>query len=117
MTASLSKNYFQKAKLGLKTKIRTFYRDIIGCELDEVNPNLDIFVFPDKETYGVMYTEADDFVLSDDEYKKSTWMSLSSPDRDNFIKEIKNLGVEEIPENSDENNFFFQAPGGQVFVV
>ncbi len=117
MSNSISINYFQKASEKRKAEIRTFYGDILGWRMQEVNSGMDIFSFDEKSTYGIQYVNADDEWLDDKEFTKSTWMSIKSDDRDSLISKMKEFGVTEMPEISDANNFFFQAPGGQVYVV
>ena len=117
MENTISINYFQKAGVGLKARIREFYGEILGWKLEEVSPRLDIFTFAEASTYGVQYTDDHHSVLSDEGYRKSTWLSIRSERRDELVESIKRFGVEELLEQSDESNYFFQAPGGQVYVV
>ena len=115
MPNPISVNYFQKANAGQRKRIRAFYGTVLGWEMREINPALDIFSCSEEITYGVRYVPADQLALTDEQYIGSTWMSIRADDRAELVAKIKEFGVTELPEQSDENNFFFQAPGGQVY--
>jgi len=115
MSNPISVNYFQKARADAKERIRAFYGEVLGWEMREINPDLDIFSCSEEITYGIRYLSADQVALTDEQYAGSTWMSICAEDRSALVAKIKEFGVTELPEQSDENNFFFQAPGGQVY--
>ena len=113
----MGSNYFQRASLREKDRVREFYGNVLEWELNEIHEGLDIFGAESGTTYGVQYTEDDQAVLTEEQFFKSTWLSLRCEDRTSLIEAIRRLGVTELPDQSDENNFFFHAPGGQVYVV
>jgi len=115
MPNPISVNYFQKASADEQGRIRAFYGTVLGWEVREINPALDIFSCSEEITYGVRYLPADQLTLTAEQYGASTWMSIRADDRGELVARIKEFGVTELPEQSDENNFFFQAPGGQVY--
>lgn len=117
MPNAININYFQKAAAKDKARIQEFYGNVLGWERKEVSPDLDIFSFDEKSTYGIQYSDDEAEWLEDKLYEKSTWMSLRTDEREALLARIKDFGVNEFPEQSNDRNYFFQAPGGQVYVV
>jgi len=115
MANPISVNYMQRASAEEKERVRTFYGDVLGWELQEIHAGLDIFSCSDELTYGVQYVPADKVALTAQQYLGATWMSIKAEDRTELVAKIQEFGVTELPEQSDENNYFFQAPGGQVY--
>jgi len=115
MSNPIGVNYFQSANAAEKERIRAFYGTVLGWERNEINPGLDIFSCSEEITYGVRYLPADQLTLTDAQYSRSTWMSIRADDRDALVARIKEFGVTDLPDHSDENNYFFQAPGGQIY--
>ncbi|MHC4956321.1 MAG: hypothetical protein ACYTGZ_20965 [Planctomycetota bacterium] len=116
MANPISVNYMQRASVDEKERVREFYGAVLGWEVQEIHPGLDIFSCSDAITYGVQYLASDAVTLTDQQYLGATWMSIKADDRGELVPRIKAFGVTELPEQSDDNNFFFQAPGGQVYV-
>ena len=117
MANVIGPNFFQKALKSEKARIRGFYQDIIGWKLNEVNPDMDIFSFSEEATYGIQYTDDTQSLLTESEFGKSTWLAIKAEDRAELVAKIKEFGVTELAEMSDDNNFFFHAPGGQVYAL
>jgi predicted enzyme related to lactoylglutathione lyase len=111
----ISVNYMQRTSAENKERVRAFYGDVLAWELEEIHPGLDIFSC-EEITYGVQYLPPDKVLLSNEQFRSATWMSIKAEDRKALIAKMKQFGVTELPEQSDDNNFFFQAPGGQVYV-
>ena len=116
MANPISVNYMQRTSVEGKERVREFYGDVLGWELNEINAGLDIFSCSDQLTYGVRYLPAAEVALTDEQYLGATWMSIRADERSELVARIKAFGVTELPAQSDENNYFFQAPGGQVYV-
>jgi len=116
MANPISVNYMQRASFEDKERVREFYGAVLEWELQEIHPGLDIFSCSDEITYGIQYGPADRITLTDQQYRSATWMSIKADDRSQLVARIKAFGVTELPEQSDESSYFFQAPGGQVFV-
>jgi len=112
MANPISVNYFQRAAAAEKARVRGFYGEVLGWERSEINENLDVFA-NGEQTYGVRYLP--EAPLTDEQYRAATWLSLKPDDRADLVARLKAFGVTELPERSDENNFFFQAPGGQIY--
>jgi hypothetical protein len=115
MPNPISVNYMQRTSDELKDRVRGFYAGVLGWEMSEIHPRLDIFSCSDEVTYGVQYVPADRVPLTAEQFLGATWMSIKADDREDLVARIKAFGVTEIPEQSDEHNYFFQAPGGQVY--
>ena len=116
MVNPISVNYMQRTDVEKKERVRAFYRDVLGWELQQISAGLDIFSCSDEITYGVQYLPAESDALTDEQFLGATWMSIKADDRNELVAKIRAFGVTELPEQSDENNYFFQAPGGQVYV-
>ncbi|MHC4960183.1 MAG: VOC family protein [Planctomycetota bacterium] len=116
MANPISVNYMQRANVESKDRVRAFHSDVLGWELSEINPVLDIFSCDGGITYGVRYLPADEVPLTEQQYLGATWMSINADDRGALVARLQDFGVTELPEQSDDNNYFFQAPGGQVYV-
>ena len=106
-------NYLQRTATENKASVRVFYGDVLGWECSEIHHGLDVFS-SGEQTYGVRYVGS--APLTDEQYRAATWLSIRADDRAALVAKIQTFGVTELPEQSDENNYFFQAPGGQVSV-
>ena len=116
MANPIGVSYMQWTSVQEKERVREFYGEVLGWELQEVNAELDVFSYSDEITYGVGYLPSEKVALTAEQYVGSTWMSIRPDDRSQLVARIKAFGVTELPEHSNENNYFFQAPGGQVYV-
>lgn len=97
-----------------REKVRSFYKDILQCEmLTSPRPDFDIFQFQNNTFYGVFYTED---CLTDKDHVKATWLEIKTKDVQKLKNEVIKFGVTEI-DYADKANFYFQAPGGQVFRI
>jgi len=98
----------------LRERARTFYGEILGCKrLESPAPVLDLFEFEGGFVLGLFFGD-DAQVLPEPEYLKATWLELKTADVDGLRRKLEAFGVHEVP-YPDNNRFFFQAPGGQVF--
>lgn len=116
MPNPISVNFMQRTSDEVKDRVRAFYGGVLGWEMSEIHPSLDIFSCSEEITYGVQYVPSDRVPLTDEQFLGATWMSIKADDREDLVTRIKAFGVTELTAQSDESNYFFQAPGGQVYV-
>ena len=110
---------------GERERIRKFYRDVLGCQLNRELEDKDDFRIgedyyisflyggpggkePDK---GAVYAQADS--LSDDDFLKAIYLELKTDDVTGMRLRITDFGVKVLP--VPDPHLYFQAPGGQVF--
>ena len=108
-----------------RERIRSFYRDVLGCTLKREFDDKDDFrigddfhlafiyaagsgVSPDK---GVTYGAKD--ALSDDAFLKAIFLELKTDDVQGMRQKITAFGVKVL--DVPDPRLYFQAPGGQVF--
>lgn len=116
MVNPIGANYMQRTSVDSKEHVRSFYGDVLGWERNEISPSFEVYSCSDEITFGVEYLDAGSATLTEEQFRSATWMSIRADDRDDLVARIKKFGVHEFAEISDEKNFFFQAPGGQVYV-
>jgi len=100
------------AAVSSREKIKKFYGEILGCQI-KPHPDkpTDIVQFPDGVFMGINYEK--DF-LSENQALQGAWLELKTDDPAGMKEKLLNFGVREI-EYPDKSNFYFQAPGGQVY--
>ena len=108
-----------------RDRIRTFYRDIIGCELMREFDDKDDFRLGDDFYIAFLYaggrgvdvdqgvSYAADDALSDDDFLKAIFLELKTDDVDLMRERIIGFGVRIL--SVPDPHLYFQAPGGQVF--
>ena len=94
-------------------RIRSFYRDVLGCTLTKETPDVDYIKFHEGFFVAVLYQDS---VSSDEELRRSIWLELRCDDPEELQKRILARGVHRI-DMPDTAHLYFQAPGGQVFRV
>jgi catechol 2,3-dioxygenase-like lactoylglutathione lyase family enzyme len=94
-------------------RIRSFYKDVLGCELTKQTPDVDYIRFEDNFFLAVLYA---DQALTDQDARASIWLELRSDDPAALNRRITEFGVHRI-EMPGAEHLYFQAPGGQVFRV
>ena len=95
-----------------RTRIQTFYRDVLGCTVD-VKPTADLVWLRSDFYLGIVY---EDSALSKDDMLKSVWLELRTDEPDRLKDAVLEFGLTEL-EHEDNDHFYFQAPGGQVFRI
>jgi len=108
-----------------RDRIRAFYRDVLGCNLNRSFPTKDDFRIgadyyisflyggtgegePDK---GATYSQEE--ALSDDDFLKEIFLELKTDEVKTMRQKITAFGVKVLP--VPDSHLYFQAPGGQVF--
>jgi catechol 2,3-dioxygenase-like lactoylglutathione lyase family enzyme len=109
-----------------RDRIRTFYRDVLGCTItrelgdkDDMRLGDDFhiaFLYArgrEGQTVdaGVVYAAED--ALSDDDFLKSIFLELKTDDVPAMRRKIIAFGVKVL--DVPDAHLYFQAPGGQVF--
>jgi hypothetical protein len=103
----------------VRPRLQRFYRDVLGCALGKgpEHPggpkDTDLIRFANGFTIVVHYSDA---ALSDADLKKSIWLELVSDNAAQLERSIQAFGIEPF-DYFDNDHFYFQAPGGQVFRV
>lgn len=108
-----------------RDKIRTFYRDVLGCKLVREFDDKDDFRVGDGFYIAFLYAsgrgvEADKGVpyaaedaLSDDDFLKAIFLELRTEDVEEMRRRIVASGVKVL--DVPDVHLYFQAPGGQVW--
>lgn len=108
-----------------RDRIRTFYRDILHCELTREFDDKDDFRMGDSFYMAFLYgsgdghqadkgvTYAANDVLSDDDFLKAIFLELKADDVEDMRQKIVGFGVRVL--DVPDPHLYFQAPGGQVF--
>ena len=108
-----------------RDRIRTFYRDVLGCKLTRQLDDKDDFRIGDGFHIAFLYQSGDgrevdkgvtyaaEEALSDEDFLKAIFLELKVDDVEKMRKNIVAFGVKvlEVP----DPHLYFQAPGGQVF--
>jgi len=95
-----------------RDRIQVFYRDVLGCKV-EMKPNADLVWLRSDFYLGIVY---EDSALSKDDMLKSVWLELRTDEPDRLKEAVLKFGLSEL-EYGDNEHFYFQAPGGQVFRI
>jgi hypothetical protein len=74
---------------------------------------INLFVLDDGFVLGALYCE-DNEVLSEAEHLKAAWLDIKSKEVESVRRRLVEFGVEQV-NYVDKAQFYFQAPGGQVF--
>ncbi|MEO7033160.1 MAG: VOC family protein [Polyangiaceae bacterium] len=96
-----------------QSRIRSFYTDVLGCELTKQTSDVDYIRFGAGFFLAVLYQNE---ALSEDNARASIWLELQATDPAMLTKRIVEFGVHRI-EIPGAEHLYFQAPGGQVFRV
>jgi catechol 2,3-dioxygenase-like lactoylglutathione lyase family enzyme len=94
-----------------RDRIRSFYRDVLGCPMTKKSDRADFFKIGNTFYLGVIY---DDAAQSPKDRFQSIWLELRTDHPEELKQKILQFGIAEI-EYWDKEHFYFQAPGGQVF--
>lgn len=96
-----------------RERLRTFYRDVLGCKVIAKSKASDLIHLGPSFYIGVNYDAA---ALSDSGGQKAIWLELRADDPEALREKILQFGIKGI-EFWDKDHFYFQAPGGQVFRI
>ncbi len=110
-TVSLGANSKIAALLSERERIQQFYRDVLGCDVD-FKPEADLIWLRPDFYLGVVY---EDPAAGESQLLMAIWLELRVERPEELKEKILRFGVTTIEYPRDEDHFYFQAPGGQVF--
>jgi catechol 2,3-dioxygenase-like lactoylglutathione lyase family enzyme len=93
-------------------RIRTFYRDVLGCKITRDTEQKDDVCMGDNFYIAVLY-ESDGVALDPDSFLKATYLELKSDNVEEMREKIVASGVQVL--EMQDPHLYFQAPGGQVW--
>jgi catechol 2,3-dioxygenase-like lactoylglutathione lyase family enzyme len=93
-------------------RIRSFYRDVLGCKITREGDRKDDFRIGDNAYIAFLY-EDEAVTLSESECLKAIYLELKADDIDEMRQNIVAFGVKVL--DVPDPHLYFQAPGGQVF--
>ena len=94
-----------------RDRIRSFYRDVLGCELVGATEQKDDFRIGEDFYLAVLY-ERDGVALDESGFAKAIYLELKADDVDGLRQKIVAFGVTVL--DVQDPHLYFQAPGGQV---
>jgi catechol 2,3-dioxygenase-like lactoylglutathione lyase family enzyme len=95
-----------------KGRIRTFYRDVLGCEIVREGDHKDDVRMGDDFYIAFLY-EDEGVALDESELLKAIYLELRADDAEETRQKIVAFGVKVL--DVPDPHLYFQAPGGQVF--
>lgn len=101
------------APIPQRDKIRSFYQQVLGCDLVVAQETMDVMRFTNDFFLGISYEPEH---LEEKHFLLAMWLELKTPEPNELKKKLQEFGVKEI-EYKDKNHFYFHAPGGQVYRV
>jgi hypothetical protein len=97
-----------------KNEIRKFYSEVLQAKITKQTNTMDYFKIEDF-FLAVIY---DNTALSDELLLKSIWLEIKTDEPEKLKQSILGFGAKEVKSPMPHSiQFFFQAPGGQVFRV
>jgi catechol 2,3-dioxygenase-like lactoylglutathione lyase family enzyme len=94
-----------------KERIRTFYRDVLGCRIVREGDEKDDFCLGGDFYIACMY-EDEDVALDEFGFLKAIYLELMTDNVDEMREKIVAFGVKVL--DVPDPHLYFQAPGGQV---
>jgi catechol 2,3-dioxygenase-like lactoylglutathione lyase family enzyme len=95
-----------------QSRIRQFYRDVLGCEIIRERDEKDDFRLGGNFYIGVLY-EDESVALDQRGFSKAIYLELQADDVEELRQRIVDFGVNVL--DMQDPHLYFQAPGGQVF--
>jgi catechol 2,3-dioxygenase-like lactoylglutathione lyase family enzyme len=95
-----------------QSRIRQFYRDVLGCEIIRESDEKDDFRLGGNFYIGVLY-EDESVALDQRGFSKAIYLELQADDVEELRQRIVDFGVNVL--DMQDPHLYFQAPGGQVF--
>jgi catechol 2,3-dioxygenase-like lactoylglutathione lyase family enzyme len=95
-----------------QSRIRQFYRDVLGCEIIRESDQKDDFRLGGNFYIGVLY-EDESVALDQRGFSKAIYLELQADDVEELRQRIVDFGVNVL--DMQDPHLYFQAPGGQVF--
>jgi catechol 2,3-dioxygenase-like lactoylglutathione lyase family enzyme len=95
-----------------QSRIRQFYRDVLGCEIIRERDEKDDFRLGGNFYIGVLYEDVS-VALDQRGFSKAIYLELQADDVEELRQRIVDFGVNVL--DMQDPHLYFQAPGGQVF--
>jgi catechol 2,3-dioxygenase-like lactoylglutathione lyase family enzyme len=95
-----------------QSRIRQFYRDVLGCEIIRESDEKDDFRLGGNFYIGVLYEDVS-VALDQRGFSKAIYLELQADDVEELRQRIVDFGVNVL--DMQDPHLYFQAPGGQVF--
>jgi catechol 2,3-dioxygenase-like lactoylglutathione lyase family enzyme len=95
-----------------KDRIRSFYRDVLGCEIMREGDEKDDFRMGGNFYIALLY-ESEGVALDDNGFLKAIYLELKTDNVEEMRQKIVDFGVKVL--DVPDPHLYFQAPGGQVF--
>lgn len=94
-----------------RDRIRSFYRDVLGCELTRATDDKDDLRIGEDFYVAILY-EADGVAMDESGFLKAIYLELKTDDVEELRQRIVAFGVKVL--DMQDPHLYFQAPGGQV---
>ncbi len=94
-----------------RTAVRAVYQGVLGATRDEPKPELDVFVFQDRQI-GFYYSEREH--LTEAQHLLGVWLEFDVHDVAEVQRGLLEAGAVRLPYD-DHAQPYFQGPGGLVF--
>jgi catechol 2,3-dioxygenase-like lactoylglutathione lyase family enzyme len=94
-----------------KDRIRTFYRDVLGCEITREGDLKDDIRMGDNFYIAFLY-EDEGVTLDESDFLKAIYLELKTDNVEEMRRKIVAFGVKVL--DVPDPHLYFQAPGGQV---
>src|SRR5579872_6603441 len=95
-----------------RDRIRSFYRDVLGCEITREGDLKDDFRLGDGFYFAFLY-EDEGAALDASGFLRAIYLELKAADVEELRQRIVAFGVRVL--DVPDPHLYFQAPGGQVF--
>lgn len=95
-----------------RDSIRSFYRDVLGCEITRAGDRKDDFRLGDGFYFTFLY-EDEGAALDESGFLQAIYLELKAGDVEELRQRIVAFGVRVL--DVPDPHLYFQAPGGQVF--
>ena len=92
--------------------VRSFYRDVLGCEITRAGDRKDDFRLGDGFYFAFLY-EDEGAALDESGFLRAIYLELKAGNVEELRQRIVAFGVRVL--DVPDPHLYFQAPGGQVF--
>jgi catechol 2,3-dioxygenase-like lactoylglutathione lyase family enzyme len=95
-----------------KDRIRSFYRDVLDCQVTRQSDQKDDFRLGDDFYIAFLY-EDEGVALDEGDFSRAIYLELKADNVEEMRRNIVSFGVTVL--DVPDPHLYFQAPGGQVF--
>jgi catechol 2,3-dioxygenase-like lactoylglutathione lyase family enzyme len=108
--AAFGQNMKLNARVADRAQIQRLFEEVLGCEVTR-RGRADFVRFRNDFYLGIIYNEQ---TLGEADGSKGIWLELRVADPEATKQKVLALGLREV-HHWDNDHFYFQVPGGQVF--